>query len=229
MAALSFFTDVLLKWVINPLFWLLIIMGFVLGTALVLWVRKKRRLKYPGVEIVDLGQGRIAFNFCKTGWFGDKIYLNMLWWSGNEVMRIDSGQKILEFSTEDYQEVNGQRGVVFYRSPTDQDILVPINKVHYKNKELVAEIAPAAYRDAATDMFNDSCKETTDFKEKLIQFAAWALVVIFSLVAIIVIVQYVKHGQDKAADMMMQAGEKGIAYCKDLCGTIANSMRGSAP
>ena len=229
MAALSFFTDVLLKWVINPLFWLLIIMGFVLGTALVLWVRKKRRLKYPTVEIVDLGGGKVGYNFIKSGWFGENIYLNMLWWSGNEVLRTETGQRVQEFSTEDYQEVNGVRGVICYRSPTDQDVLVPINRVHFKNKEMVAEIAPAAYRDVATLMFNDTCRETTDFKEKLIQFAAWALVVVFSLVAIIVIVQYVKHGQDKAAEMMMQAGEKGIAYCKDLCGTIANSFRGSAP
>jgi len=222
MADISSFTSMLMSWVINPLLWLIIIAVLFGGTFGALVLRKKKRLKYRALEYVDLGNGRYAVNILKCGWFGKKISLKGLWWRGEDVLRTDTGEQILDFSTEDYTEINGKRGVVVYRDPLNQEILVPITRSTFKNKELIAEIAPSSYRDAAIDIFNESVKETTEFREKLIQFASWAMIIIFALVSIIVIVQMVKNGQDKAAELLLQAGDKGAAQCRDICREAVN-------
>jgi len=222
MVDVSSITAIILKWVINPLFWFLLIVGFVVGVILILVIRKRRRLIYKTVEMVDIGKGKIAFNNIKSGWFGKTIYLKGLWWSGEEVLRTGTGEIIEDFSTEDFQEIDGKRGVVCFRDPINQNILVPISRGKFNNKELVADIAPASYRDAAIDIYNQAVKETTDWKDKVIQFIAWALVIIFSLIAIIVIVQYVKSAQDKAAELLLQAGTKGAEACSNICKEAVN-------
>ena len=222
MVELSGITQMIMQWVITPLFWLLLIIMFAAGVFFILVIRKKKKLIYPTIEVVDLGRGKVGFNNMKSGWFGKKLYVKGLWWSGEEVLRTDTGERIEEFSTEDFQEVDGERGIICYRDPLNQNILMPINRTSFKNKELVAEIAPASYRDAAIDIFNEAIKETSDWKEKIIQFVSWALVIVFSLVAIIVIVQYVKAGQDKAADLLIQAGTKGTEACKEICREAVN-------
>jgi len=213
----SSITSWLAKFVINPLLWLIIIVGFVLGVFLILYLRKKRKLAFPVIEMVDHGSGKFAINVLKGGYFGKTLYLKGLWWKGEEVFRVSSGEIILDLSTEDYQEINGKRGVVCFRDPINQDILVPITRCQFKNKELLAEIANASYRDAAVDIFKESVKETSEWKEKLIQFGMWAAVIIFSLVAIIVIIQMIKNGQSKAAELMLQAGDKGLEACRQIC------------
>jgi hypothetical protein len=173
---------------------------------------------YPVAEVVDLGRGHGAINCdLKAGYFGKKLYLKGLWWSGEEVVRTNLGDIIEDFSTEDFQEVNGQRGIVCFRDPLRRNVLVPINRFEVKNKELVANIAPSDYTDTAIDIVKDAVAETSDWKDKLIQFAGWALVVVFSLVAIIVIVQMVKNGQDKTAELILNGGDKFIGGCKEIC------------
>lgn len=222
MADLSQTTALLKAWVINPALWLVLILVFALGVFVILYIRKKRQLKFPTIELVDLGSGKVAMNVIKSGFYGRKLYLNGLWWGGEEVLRTGTGEIIESFSTEDFQEVDGVRGVVCYRDPLNQNILVPINKAKFNNKELVADIAPASYRDVAVDIFNETVKETSDFKEKIIQFLGWALVVIFSLIAIIVIVQMVKNGQSESKDLLLQAGAKGAEACKNICSDALN-------
>lgn len=226
--ALENISGFLFKIIINPLFWLLMIIGFLLGVFLILVIRKKRRLQYEAVEIVDLGSGKTSLNVLKCGWFGKKSYLRGLWWSGREVMKTGDGDFIENFSEEDYQEVNGKRGIVFYRDPTSR-ILVPINKLEINNKDLLATIPPAEFTDAAIDIVKDAEKETSGWKEKVIQLILWGTVIIFSLVAIIVIIQYVKTSQDKAAQLILDAGDVCLKSAKEICTDLINAPRGLAP
>lgn len=211
-------SGIILQYVVNPLLWLILIIFFILAFLGILFIRKKRRLLYPVAEIVDLGKGNGAINCdLKAGYFGKKLYAKGLWWSGEEVMRTNLGDIIEDFSTEDFQEVNGERGIVCFRDPLRRNVLVPISKFKIEGKELVANIAPSDYTDTAIDIVKDAVAETTDWKDKLIQFAGWALVVVFSLVAIIVIIQMVKNGQDKSAELLLQSGTEGAKACKDIC------------
>src|SRR5690606_9763924 len=127
----------------TPIIWLLIIMLIVGVTFGFLVIRKKKKLIYDCVEIVDLGRGKTGFNFIKAGWFGKKKYLRKLYDTGEEQLETEDGEVILNFSTEDFQEVNGKRGVVVYRDPINQNMLAPISNSEIKNKELLAAIAPA--------------------------------------------------------------------------------------
>jgi len=98
-----------------------------------------------------------------------------------------------------------------------------------KQKELLAAIAPADYTDAAIDIINDAVAETTDWKDKMIQFGSWALVVVFSLIAIIIIANMVKNGQAEAKDLILQAGTKGAEACKEICRQAVNIAGSTAP
>jgi uncharacterized membrane protein len=216
MVSVSGIGGQLYQWIIQPIFWLVILIIILIGFYFILRIRKRRTLIYKCIELVDLN-GKAGFNNLRCGWFGRKSYLKGLLWSGPEVLKTKTGEEIMYFSDEDFQEIDGERGVVCYRDPLNRKILVPISHVGFANKKFVGEIAPASYRDAAADIFNETVKETSTKMEKIMQFAGWALVVMVSLILIIVIVQYVKSAQKDAADLIITAGTKGAEVCKDIC------------
>jgi len=199
--------DFLVQFFINPLMWFLIAV-FVLGSLLfILYIRKRRRLIFPTIEIVDLGNGKTGLNNLKSGWFGRKTYLRGLIDRGERVLKTNYGDEILDFSTEDYQEVNGKRGVICYRDPLNQKILVPINNLkHIKNKDLLAEIPPSSYIDTVIDLVKDSEKETRDTNLVIAQYVIFGLVIIFALIGLIVIANMVKQGQTESKDLILNAG-----------------------
>lgn len=218
----------LIGWLLNPLIWLVIIflvLGFTWG---VLIIRRRRKMLYQALELVDYGKGgKYGFNVVPCGWVGKKKALRGLWDGGEEQMETKDGDIIYEFSTEDFQEINGKRGVVCFRDPVNQNILVPISRVQVINKELLAEIAPAEYRDVALGIIEDADKETADWKEKLIQFVMWGLVVVFSLVSIIVVAQMVKNGQTEASKLILEAGQTCLTNAREICSQIGAAS--SAP
>lgn len=226
---MSFVTKNLIGWFLNPLFWMLILVGIAILLIFILWIRKKRRLIYSASELVDYGQGKFGINSLKCGYYGKKLYFRGLLWKGEEVMRADSGEEIRDFSTEDFQQINGKRGVVCFRCSTNQNILVPITKASFKNDHLLAEIAPASYCDAAIDIFHEGVNETKDWKDKILPIAIIGGVILFALVSIIIISQLVKNGQKEAAELIMQAGTTGIANCKAMCSEIVNVVTSTAP
>jgi len=238
---LSGITQFLINMVINPLMWLLLIIGVLVACIGILYIRRRRRFLYPVIEIVDIGSGKTNLNSdLKAGYIGKRIYLGGLWWTGEQVLRTNLNDIIEYFSTEDFQEVNGQRGVVCFRDPIRRNILFPISRLELKNKELIASVAPADYTDVAVSIVEDASREVSDWKDKLIQFGSWALVIIFSLIAIIVITQMVKNGQEKSAELLLNAGKEGAQACRSVCtealsvvlskgGTVAGTIISTAP
>lgn len=219
----------LIGWLLNPLIWLLIIALLIGVTFGFLIIRKRRKLIYECLELVRYGSGKFGFNLLKAGYFGRKKMFRGLWDSGEERMETKDGEVIYEFSTEDFQEINGKRGVVCFRDPINQNILVPISKTEVTNREVLAEIAPAEFRDVALDIIKDVDKETADWKERIIQFAMWGLVVVFSLVSIIVIAQMVKHGQTEAAELIAKSSTTCLESAKSVCSEIARTASPGAP
>lgn len=226
---LSGTTSMLLQWLVSPFIWLALIILVVAVIFGFLIIRKRRKLIYSCLEIVNLGEGKSGFNIIPCGWFGKKRYLRGLWDTGEEVMRTKDGEIIVNFSTEDFQEVNGKRGVVCYRDPINQDVLVPVSKARVKGSELLAEIAPQEFRDVALDIIKDADKETADKMEKLIQWIIFGTIIIFALVSIIVIVQMVKQGQKEASELILKAGETCLKNAREVCSEIAQSAASGAP
>lgn len=208
----------------SPLAWLGFLFIFAIVILAWLWFRKKRAFKFNGFEITDYGIN----TGIKCGWIGRKTYLKGLWWSGREVMQTNLNEEILNYSEEDFIEIDGQRAVMFYRSPTTRQ-LVPINRFVVKGKEMVAQIPPAEFIDSAIDIVKDATKETSDWKQQLLMFAAWAFVVLFALVGIILVTQMVQKGQTEASKLIVEAGNTCLTNAKEICSEIANTMNGNAP
>lgn len=227
--ALGDYTGMIMGWLLTPAIWLFLIMFFLIGVFGILWLRKKRRLQYKCIELVDL-KNRAGFNNLKCGYFGTNLYLRGLWWSGEEVLRTDTGEIIHNFSTEDFQEIDGERGVICYRNPLRQNILLPISQLDISNKDLIATIAPADYTETAVKIYENAVKETSTTMDKLLPIMMIGGIVVFALVSIIMITQMVKTGQAEASNLLLQAGDKGVAYCKDVLNTaITLSSEGNAP
>lgn len=219
----------IIKMVINPLVWLLILVGVLGFTFLFLKIRRKRRFKFEGIELVDLGKGKFGFNVVPCGWMGIKIWFGGLFWSGREVMRTNENEIIMQFSEEDFHEVNGLRGIVFVRDPVSR-MLFPVNKIDVskESRELLATIPPAEFIDEAIAIVKDAEKETTDWKQKAIMWAVMGGIIIFALVAIIVITQMVKTGQKDAADLITSAGKTCLENAQTVCAQVC-SAKGGAP
>jgi len=141
-----------------------------------------------------------------------------LWdYGSEEVFRLKDGRTVLNISSEDFQEINGKMGVMVQRSPEDPRILVPITRVKIENGELLTKIAPADYRGTVIDIIRKAEKETQDKMDKIMQYAFWGGIIIFSFVAIILITQMVKNGQTEAKDLILEAGRMGEAQLKVIC------------
>jgi len=221
MVDFSSASGLLLSWLLSPVVWLVIIFLMIGCTFGVLKIRKRRKLIYPLLEIVDIGGGKSGFNLFKCGWFGKRKHFKGLWDSGEERMESRDGEVIHDFSSEDYQEINGKRGVVVFRDPVNSGVLVPINKANCINAELLTEIAPANFRDVALDIIKDADKETADYTEKLIQWLIFGTIIIFAMVSVIVITQMVKSGQKEASDLIIKAGEICLSNAREVCSQIA--------
>ena len=226
--ALGDYTGMLMQWILTPAIWLILIFVFLVGVFGILWLRKKRRLQFECLEIVDLNS-RAGFNLIKCGYFGKRLWLGGLWWTGEEALITATGEIIHNFSTEDFQEINGKRGVVCYRDPIRQNILVPITKVGVKGKELLAAIAPADYTGVAVDIVRDAATETNDWKDKLIQFGTYAFIGIVLLITVIMVIQFVKGSQKEAAELLLQAGDRGIAACREIWTQAITTVGSNAP
>lgn len=229
MADISPVTSLLMDWLLSPLLWFVLIFAFIAATFGFLWIRKRRKLIYDVLEVVLYKGQKAGFNLLKAGWFGKKKALKRWWDYGEEQVETRDGEKILNFSTEDFQEINGKRGIVVMRDPVNPDVLVPISSVSVSNGHLLAEIAPAEYRDAALDIINDADKETKDWTKQLVQWVLLGMLIVASLVSIIVIAQMVKNGQEEASKLILEAGKTCLDNAKEICQTIASTKPGESP
>lgn len=229
MADFSAFTGLLLQWLLSPLIWFVLIFVFIGGTFGFLYIRKRRKLIYSMLELVKYKGGKAGFNLIQGGWFGKKKFLRGWWDYGEEQLETQDGDKILNFSTEDFQEINGKRGIVVARDPLNPDILVPVSKISFDGEEMLAGIAPADYRDAAAEIINDVNRETSDWTKQVVMYILFAAVIIFALVSVIVITQMVKNGQTEASNLIVEAGETCLKNAKDVCQQIATTVVGASP
>jgi len=126
------------------LFWgiaLLILLVLIVGG---LMVRKKRKLKFPAVEITDLGAGKVGLRSTKAGWFKTKTFLFGMWdYGGEDVMKLKDGRKVQDVSSEDFHDINGTRGLLIVRKPDDPQVLLPIGKAgssdYYTKQEIIGK------------------------------------------------------------------------------------------
>jgi len=206
----------------NPLVWIVVILAVIGVTFGFLFLRKRKKLTFPAAEIVDLGSGKTSFNFLGrkgAGWFGKKRAFFNLWDYGDEIIRTNKGEIVEQFSEEDFQEVNGKRGIIFYRDPIRR-LLFPINKLKVVNKDLVSAIAPAEYTDTGVEIIKANIKETKDKWAELAPYVALGLMAILLVISIVVITQMIGHSQDKANQLILDGGKNCLEMAKSFYNTL---------
>lgn len=217
----SGFTSGMFSMLSSLLFWLVLAVLFVVVVFGFLVIRKNRKLINPVFEITSLGRGKIGIKTGKKmrgGWFKQNTALLGLWDYGQEeIFRLKDNRIVLNISSEDFHEINGKMGVLVQRSPEDPRIVVPINKAKLENGELLTKIAPADYRGTVVDIIKKAEKETSDKLDKIMQYAFWGGIILFSFISIILITQMVKNGQTEAKDLILEAGRMNAEQIKSLC------------
>jgi hypothetical protein len=211
-----------IKWIVNPLIWLLILIFVSGGILTILYIRKKKRLQYPIIMTTEYGK----YN-AKAGYYGIKEYLRGLWWTGREIMKTDEGDAVVGFTEDCFTEIDGKRGFECYRDPRTSTVVALKGQTVIRNREALKDIPPGNYVDEAINLLDEIDSETSDRTAKIIQFVAWALVIVFSLISIIVIVQMVKGAQKEASELILNAGgvcaEMGKVACQQICTAIEST------
>lgn len=222
----SGYTGMIFNLLSSVLFWVILAVIFVGIAFATLIIRRKRKLVLPYIEITDLGRSKGGFKFGKkqkAGYFKEKtFFLNLIDYGNEEICKTRDGRIILNVSSEDYHEINGEMGLIVQRSPEDPRILVPLTKVELQNGKLLNTIAPAEYRGVALDIIKKAEKETADSKDKILQYVFWGGIIIFSFIAILLITQMVQKGQANASQLILEAGRMNAENLKTICQGIAH-------
>ena len=206
---------------------ILIVFGFIF-----LKIRRRRKLCFPATEFVDIGGGKTCINFLGSkgaGWFGKKrIFFGLFDKGPDEVMRIKDMSIVEQFSETDFQEVNGRRGVVFFRHPTNKNLL-PIAKMEIVNAELLNTIAPIEFMETAVDIIKANEIETRDKWEKWAPILVLAGVIVFATISLIIISQIHKHAITEASELVISAGNTCLEGAKSVCSHFGLAATGGAP
>lgn len=200
MPDISMFSGLAGGWLQSWIFWGIVLFALGLGMIGGLWMRKKRKLKYPAMEVVPFGNGQIGLLEWKSGFFRKKKTLfGLLDYGGEEEMQLKDGRKILNASSEDFIEINGRRGPLVMRKGSDPEILVQISKMELddKSKTLMNSIAPGDYRDAASQLIESADRETMKKWEKIIPYAIIGSLVLLVIIVLIVTFQFANTSMDK--------------------------------
>ena len=217
----SGFTSGMFSMLSSFLFWFVLAILFVVVVMGFLLIRRNRKLTNPVFEITSLGRGKIGIKTgkkMKGGWFKHHSTFFGLWdYGSEEVFKLKDNRVVLNISSEDFHEINGKMGVLIQRSPEDPRIIVPINKARLENGELLTKIAPADYRGTVVDIIKKAEKETSDKLDKIMQYAFWGGIILFSFISIILITQMVKNGQTEAKDLILEAGKMKSDQLKIIC------------
>lgn len=195
-------TGVFGQWLSSGLFWLVMTFLLTIGVAIILVVNKRRRLRWNVLELLNYGNGKVGIYFLRAGIFKKRTTIFGLWDYGHEnVIKCKDGRIILEATTDDLMDIMGKKGFLVRRKDDDPKILVPINKVNWKNEIALLEIAPADFRDASVNIVDSATKETQTWADKYLPYIMLGGMVIFFIVGFILASQFFNRAMDKSLEV----------------------------
>ena len=194
-------SGVMVQWLTSFLFWGIagvIVLAVIFGA---LMIKKNKKLRIPIIVRTDMGNGKVAYDYTKGGWFkSQSTFFGLLDYKGEDIFRTKDKRVIQDASSSDYHEINGKMGLLVQRKSDDNKILVPISKSELSADSLreINSIAPADYRDASNKINDGARQETSGFMDKYLPMISWMVMGIIFLIIIILIVQMVKTSQAEA-------------------------------
>jgi hypothetical protein len=232
-SSINSYASIVFTWLSSLFFWFIVAIIIIGATWGFLIIRKKRKLSYPCHIDTDLGAGKIGRETTKAGWFRTKTALFGLFdYGGEDILKTKDNRIVQNASSEDFQEIDGKRGLCCIRKGDDPAILLPVNRAGTSNKYgvgkkgelipiksmkvtnafLLEEIAPADYRDASVKIIKDSAEETRGKYDKLINAIVYGTLGIIFLICIIMIVQMVKTSQSSAQEFNLESMREAQQY-----------------
>lgn len=185
--------------VTSVLFWVIFVLIFIATVFGMLYIRKRRKYKFPCLIQFDLGSGKIGIEKTKVGWFrSKKMFFGLLDWRGERRLEVKDKRIIQQASTQDFHELDHKRGLIVYAKPDDPKVLLPIKRIIIENGNLVEAIAPADFRDTSSKILDEAHKEAQAGWEKFAQYAVIGILAITTLICIILVIQYANNSMDKA-------------------------------
>jgi len=192
-------------YVMSSTFWI-IVMVVVVGLALFFfgYFNRRSKLKYNAIEVVRYGNGKCGFNLTKAGLFRKNFYLLGFFDTGKEFdYRVADGRRILEAKTSHLHDIFGKKGFILMRSPKDNRILVPIDKIRFENLEGIMDIASGKFRDSSAQLFEEAVAETRGWLEKFLPYIMIGMIVVLTIVSIVINMQMTNHTTEKVGDMLI--------------------------
>lgn len=196
-----------MSWMTTTAFWiflLLILTVFFIG---VLWIRKKRKFTRLVLEHFDLGNGNFDWRLTKGGWFRNRFTLFGLWDYGTEQrFRLKDMTPVDNVSHRDYRLFNGKPAIAVIRNPKDARVVFPISKYYLSkdSKAIMAEVAPADYRDTAVKAIEEADKEMQSKWAQYAPIIVTGVVIIISLIITLLNTQYGKYMVDQATKVLLE-------------------------
>lgn len=192
----------------SAIFWVGFIIALLIFIVVFLNVRKKRKFVFPLLVQYDLGNGKIGIEKKKAGWFRTKkTFFRLFDYAGER--RLETNDKplrvIQQGSTQDFHEINHERGLICYAKPDDPKVLLPVKRMRIENNELVEAIAPADFRDTSAKILAEAQKETMSSWERIAQYAALGILAIVVLVCIILVIQFANRNLSEANELLNEA------------------------
>jgi len=185
-----------------------------------LYFRKKRKFKYGALILNDLGNGKIGVEKQKAGWFkSNKIFFRLLDVSGERRLEVNDGRIVQQGSTVDFHEINFKRGLILMAKPSDPKILVPLKRLNVVNKELLAKIAPADYRDASSKIIAEAQRETLDKWTQIATMITFGILGIILFISLVMVIQYSKGALSEANMILQQALEMKAQIAQSIVAT----------
>jgi hypothetical protein len=232
MVDVSGISNIAFQWASSAIVWVIIIGIMLMGSYGALVIRRNKKFSIPCAEQIELGDGKVGLNTTfkpflrnkpfKAGWFGKQRIFFGLWDYGNDRECItNDGRKVQQASTSDFHDLNGQRGFILARKKDDPKILIPIKRIYLdeRSQNSMNAIAPADFRDAAVEIFEQNTRESQQTWEKVVQYIALGVIAIILFITILMIIQYSKWSITEAKDLVIQVSKQTYQNA----GVIGNS------
>jgi len=202
--------DILTRVLTSGFTWIAILTLAVGGLAIFLIRRKNKKFVVPVLEIIDMNNGKANIKHTIGGWFRSQTtFFGLIDYAGGEIFKLKDKRRVYEINSRDYHLINGRYGLIVQRKPSDTKILIPIGKMYLDNESnaLINHIAKSDLRETSVNIIKDAEKETMGWLDKIMPYAVLGLFIVGGVIGLVVVSQMVQHGQDKAADLILKAGE----------------------
>jgi hypothetical protein len=228
MADFSIIWEVVLQWMSTGFFWIVVVLGFLVLAVGIIFYRRWRTLKFTAFEFTVLESGNLVIEKSKAGWFGRKKFLRgWIDWGRVKQMKLKDKRIVHEFSVEDYHEFNGKRCILVTSHPEDKSMVVPISKVSIDEESLdmLYQIAPADYREAAVREFEQATNEMKSKLERYLPYILLGGLVIFFIIGLLINNQITAKSIDSAKSILSQAS----GTLENIADKLVSYKSGAAP